>query len=193
MVWVWRRDWERVVAGGISMAAVAVATALHQETAVRECGRLCEGQMSGVPSSLVWVSVPASGSASSSAPGSLNGLSLQEGEKSRNTRCPFIQYTNKGRRMHSQTGDEAANVDVYATIQLHQNVKRLAVIGKERHKTYSSQHIRLKDGRFSAPGWWIIVVKRLASYHNRRKQVSAEIIHEKIDNSNTGCVTPPPL
>lgn len=42
------------------MAAVATATELH------------------VPSSLVWVSVPASGSVSSRAPGSLNGLSLLE-------------------------------------------------------------------------------------------------------------------
>lgn len=33
---------------------------------------------SHVPSSLVWVSVPPSGSASSSAPGSLKGLSLRE-------------------------------------------------------------------------------------------------------------------
>lgn len=78
------------MAGGISMAAVAVATALHQETAVWECGRVCEGQGSGVPSSLVWVSVPASGSASSNAPGSLNGLSLREEEQSRHTHAVSI-------------------------------------------------------------------------------------------------------
>lgn len=65
--------------GDVSMAAVAVATPLHQDThRDGECGRLCEGQGSRVPSSLVWVSVPPSGSASSNAPGSLNGLSLQE-------------------------------------------------------------------------------------------------------------------
>lgn len=70
--------------GSVSMAAVAVATTLqhhhHEGVRVWECGRLCEGQGSCVPSSLVWVSVPASGSASSNAPGSLNGLSLWEEE-----------------------------------------------------------------------------------------------------------------
>lgn len=63
------------------MVAVAVATPLHQEEAQQESGRWCEGRGSAVPSSLVWVSVPASGSASSSAPGSLNGLSLREEEE----------------------------------------------------------------------------------------------------------------
>lgn len=88
--------------GGIAMAAVAIVTTLHKETAGWECGRLCEGQGSVVPSSLVWVSVPASGSASSNAPGSLKGLSLQEEEEeSRQTQCPFIQLGIKGRRRHA--------------------------------------------------------------------------------------------
>lgn len=75
----------------VSMAAVAVATALQQDTEERwKRGRLHKGRRSGVPSSLVWVSVPLSGSVSSSAPGSLKGLSLREvgrrdegGERSR--------------------------------------------------------------------------------------------------------------
>lgn len=87
------------------MAAVAVATALHQETAGWECGRLCEGQGSGVPSSLVWVSVPASGSASSNAPGSLNGLSLQQEERSRAS----VHSTWEQRKEDAFRGDKAAN------------------------------------------------------------------------------------
>jgi len=85
--------------GGVSMTAVAVATSFDQAVQGGECGRLCEGQGSGVPSSLVWVSVPASGSASSNAPGSLNGLSLQGEEKEEK---PSIQYGNKGRKTHAQ-------------------------------------------------------------------------------------------
>lgn len=86
---VWMKGGKEGGGGGrsVSMAAVAVATTLqhhhhhhHEGVRVWECGRLCEGQGSCVPSSLVWVSVPASGSASSNAPGSLNGLSLREEE-----------------------------------------------------------------------------------------------------------------
>lgn len=85
---VWMKGGKESGGGGsVSMAAVAVATTLqhhhhhhHEGVRVWECGRLCEGQGSCVPSSLVWVSVPASGSASSNAPGSLNGLSLWEEE-----------------------------------------------------------------------------------------------------------------
>lgn len=68
---------------------------------------MCEGQGSCIPSSLVWVSVPPSGSVSSNAPGSLNGLSLrEEGERRqapKQTDAPSIQHGNKGRRTHAQT------------------------------------------------------------------------------------------
>lgn len=89
------------------MAAVAVATPLRQDTEGCERGRcVCEGQGSCVPSSLVWVSVPPSGSASSNAPGSLNGLSLREGreerERERGVNAPSIQQREqrRGGRSH---------------------------------------------------------------------------------------------
>lgn len=80
------------------MAAVAVATPLRQDAEGCERGRcVCEGQGSCVPSSLVWVSVPPSGSASSNAPGSLNGLSLREGREER-------ERERRQRAVHSATG-----------------------------------------------------------------------------------------
>lgn len=59
---------------------------------------------SRIPSSLVWVSVPPSGSASSSAPGSLNGLSLREERWDRGVNMPSIHQRNKrgGGGVHAQ-------------------------------------------------------------------------------------------
>lgn len=95
------------------MAAVAVATPLRQDTEGCERGRcVCEGQGSCVPSSLVWVSVPPSGSASSNAPGSLNGLSLREGREERereaSTRRPFSNG-NKEEEDARTDGDESCS------------------------------------------------------------------------------------
>lgn len=83
--------------GDVSMVAVAVATPLRQHS--RSVGdRVKVRGGSHVPSSLVWVSVPPSGSASSSAPGSLKGLSLWEktqegGGREPSACCPFIMGT----------------------------------------------------------------------------------------------------
>lgn len=79
-----------------------------------------------VPSSLVWVSVPPSASASSSAPGSLNGLSLREEkkrvgaggrvEREASKRRPFSTGTKEGGR-GSTDGDEAANQSLRTILQ----------------------------------------------------------------------------
>lgn len=95
-----------VVAGGY-LHGCCCHSNRHQETAGWECGRLCEGQGSGVPSSLVWVSVPPSGSASSKAPGSLKGLSLQEEEKSKGTHGPFSQCKREQRQEDTFTAAQS--------------------------------------------------------------------------------------
>lgn len=76
----------------------------RQKDMVWECecvGESVKVRGRGVPSSLVWVSVPASGSVSSRAPGSLNGLSLQGEERIRTDKLS-IQRGNKGRRTRAQ-------------------------------------------------------------------------------------------
>lgn len=120
---VWRREGGRDGGGwDISMAAVAVATPLHQHT--EGWGAWAIVWRSGgsrVPSSLVWVSVPPSASASSSAPGSLNGLSLRErrGGERRQHAVHSAWEQREGGRMHRwRQGCWSESEDVSATVQL---------------------------------------------------------------------------